>query len=93
MEDIIQLVTKTYGIAGLIMLSPFAAVVFLWRYSIAQAAELAKVNEQRIADAKAISEKLLMMVKEQSTLNQQTNSALERVGDVMALLSSNQLRT
>lgn len=93
MEEIVQLVTKTYGVAGLIMLSPLVAVVFLWRQNLAQTIELARVNEQRIADAKAVSEKLLLMVKEQSTLNQQTNSALERVGDVITMLSTHQLRT
>ena len=47
MEELIQLIAKTYGLAGLIMLSPFVAVVFLWRHTVAQTKEIARVNEQR----------------------------------------------
>ena len=87
MEDLLQLIVKTYGLAGLIMLSPFIAVVFLWRHNISQAKEIARINEQRVQDSKAISDKLMVIVGEQSGLNKETNMALERVGDMMSVLS------
>lgn len=90
MEDIVQLILKTYGVAGLIMLSPFVAVVFLWRHCVSQAkeqaAEIARINEQRVAEAKATTEKLIALVSEQSSLNKETNMALERVGDALAYI-------
>jgi single-stranded DNA-specific DHH superfamily exonuclease len=92
MEDLAQLVIKTYGIAGLIMISPFIAVVFLWRHCVSQAkeqaAEISRINEQRVAELKATTEKLVALISEQSALNKETNMALERVGDVLLHLPS-----
>lgn len=34
MEEIISLITKTYGIAGVIMLSPFMGLVVVWRHNV-----------------------------------------------------------
>lgn len=31
MEELLQLVLKTYGIAGVVMMSPLGAVVYLWK--------------------------------------------------------------
>lgn len=90
MEEVIQLIAKTYGIAGLIMLSPFVAVVFVWRHSILQGKELSRINEQRVVEARAIIDKLIIIVGEQSALNKETNIALERVGDMMSIMTSQQ---
>lgn len=90
MEEVIQLIAKTYGVAGLIMLSPFVAVVFIWRHSILQGKELARINEQRVVEARAIIDKLIVIVGEQSALNKETNIALERVGDMMSIMTSQQ---
>ncbi len=87
MDDLLALIVKTYGLAGLIMLSPFVAVFFLAKHIINQTKEIARINEQRVADAKAISDKLMTIVSEQSGLNKETNMALERVGDMMSVLS------
>lgn len=88
MEELIQLIAKTYGLAGLIMLSPFVAVVFLWRHTVAQTKEIARVNEQRVQEAKEIVSKLLTALNELSATNKETNIALERVGDLMSVLSN-----
>jgi single-stranded DNA-specific DHH superfamily exonuclease len=92
MEDLAQLIIKTYGIAGLIMLSPFVAVVFLWRHCVSQAkeqaAEISRINEQRVAEVKATTEKLIALISEQSALNKETNMALDRVGDALSYLPS-----
>lgn len=99
MEELVQLIVKTYGVAGLIMLSPFAAVIFLWRHYIKvvekhhKAIEdlqnkLHDLNQKRVDDAKAITERVITLVGEQSSLNKETNMALERVGDALALIPS-----
>lgn len=87
MEELITLILKSYGIIGLIMCSPFVAVVFLWKNVIALHKELYKVHEMRINDAKAVSEKLMMIVQEQSSLNKETNLILERVGESLSYLA------
>ncbi len=44
MEELIALISKTYGIAGLIMLSPFMGLVVVWRHNI-------KLQEQKDAQS------------------------------------------
>jgi hypothetical protein len=34
MEELIQLIAKTYGIVGIILLTPTAACIFLWRHYV-----------------------------------------------------------
>lgn len=115
MDKIIQLTLETYGISGMVMLSPLLAVVYLWRenQSLTQkhSDELAKLNasrvsdsqkcvscpnvaalneiqNQRVKDAQQIGNKLIQVMSEQSALNQQTNSALEQLGNVLSLQSA-----
>jgi hypothetical protein len=45
--------------------------------------KMGKIYEQRVADAQAISEKLVEMAAEQSALNRETNIALLRIGDTL----------
>jgi hypothetical protein len=104
MEELVQLVLKTYGIAGLVMLSPFAGVVYLWRHNVQLQKELISTSrsyaekiqvasektvdaqKQRVADAQAIMDRLVTMVGEQSSLNKETNLALERLTDLLSLM-------
>lgn len=53
MEKLFQLVMETYGIAGVIMLSPFVAVIAMWRE-----------NSKLHADAEAASMKYMATCKE-----------------------------
>lgn len=106
MDEIIQLVIKSYGVIGLVMLSPFVAVFFLWKQNqvlhkqiadlttassdriVAAGEKVVEAQRQRVADAQAIMERLVVMVGEQSGLNKETNVALERVGDLMSMMSA-----
>jgi len=106
MEEIIQLVVKSYGVIGLVMLSPFVGVWFLWKQNqklhdqiaaltqasserlVAAGEKVVAAQQQRVVDAQAIMERLVTMVTEQSGLNKETNLALERVSDLMSMMSS-----
>lgn len=96
-EDLLALIMKTYGIAGLLIVAPLIAVVFLWQNNkdlhtqvVAQAALVAAAEKsrgddqsKRVADTERMAEKLLAVVKEQTALGVESNSLLERlVGSV-----------
>ena len=90
MEEIFLLISKTYGIAGLILLSPFVGLGLMYRQNIRLQGDVVKATKenvesqkQRVKDAQDISNKLLEVVKEQSSLNTETNIALERIGDAL----------
>lgn len=130
MQEIFELILKTYGIAGILILAPFGAAIYLWRDNqslnkdlIASAKEsttaakessaklaetqaafvtklaeahtefskkLSEANDkvvaaqvQRVQDAQALTGKLMEIVSEQSSLNKETNNALERLHDVV----------
>ncbi len=85
MDDLILSIQKSYGLVGLFMISPIAAVVFLWRQLLKTQDKLEAAKDDRTNDAKAISEKLIALVGEQSALNKETTVALERVGDMLSL--------
>lgn len=92
-EELLALIMKTYGIAGLLIVAPIIAVVFLWKNNnalqsqvVAQAAlvaaaEKARGDDQskRVADTERMAEKLLLVVKEQTALGSESNSLLERL--------------
>lgn len=99
MEELIQLIAKTYGIAGLIMLSPFILLGYVWKSNQKLHAQVAKVQEERalavekvqearVNDAKAMSEKMLVLVEEQAGLNKETNIALDQVRDLLMKVTS-----
>jgi hypothetical protein len=95
MEEIFKLIVRSYGIIGLVLLSPFVAVFFLWKHNQKlqdkHEAALDKVNDthlKRVDDAKQISEKLMGMVQEHAELTKETNVALDRVGDALTILQS-----
>jgi predicted sugar kinase len=95
MDDLIQLVTKTYGLVGVILLAPFVLMKFLWSDNKSLRKQLADANERvvatqekRIEDAKAISQKLIEMSSEHAGLTKETNIALDRVGDTLTVMAS-----
>jgi len=85
MEKIVQLVMETYGVAGLVMLSPFAAVVVLWRENL-RIQKDAKDSETKYRTSctdcdKAYADKL-------ASINDKLVSAHEqRVKDAQAITS------
>lgn len=97
MEELLALILKTYGVAGLLIVAPIIACVFLWRGNnalqlqvIAQAALVSAAEKdrgddqsKRVADTERMAERLLLVVKEQTALGVEQNSMLERlVGSV-----------
>ena len=95
MDEIIGLITKSYGLVGLLVISPVVALKFLWADNQKLRADLQAANdkvaaiaEKRVDDVKAIAEKLMSMATEQSQLSQETNTALERVGDALTVVAN-----
>lgn len=95
MDKLYQLIMDTYGIAGIITLSPLIGVVMLAREVRRLTDELVKTTttwsekvsaaqQARIDDSKAISDRLMQVVTEQAALNKETNIALDRIGDAMS---------
>ena len=99
MDELVQLLVKTYGLLGILLLAPFIATVYVWNenkrlHGHHEATEttnnntvtlmndkIVKAQEQRVADAQAITNKLVEIVSEQSALNKETNLVLERIKD------------
>lgn len=95
MEELFTLIAKSYGLVGLVLLSPFVAMVFLWRNNQELHKELAAANEkigavkdQRVEDAKEVAASLLKMTAEHAALSKETNMALERVGDLLTVMQN-----
>lgn len=95
MEEIFLLIQKTYGIAGLILLSPFVGLVIVFRHNTRLQTEVVKATietveaqKQRVKDAQDVNVRLIEVIKEQSSLNTETNLALERIGDALNEIQS-----
>lgn len=106
MDELFALIGKTYGIAGLIMLSPFAGIIIVWRHNIelqkdkddqnkanneavkVMQAALTTVQESRVADAKAISEKILVFVAENAKVSSEISSALDQVRELLMRITT-----
>ncbi len=102
MNDFIELIQKTYGLAGILTLIPALAATVLYRDGrrkekehekeirlLNQASEekLERLQNQRVSDAQAISTKLVGIVSDQSSLNKETNLALGRISETMTHLN------
>lgn len=103
MDELVQLIAKTYGIAGLIMLSPFIMLSYVWRSNIKlhtevskiqelRTADITKVQEARVNDAKQISDKMMELVEEQAGLNKETSMALDQVRELLMKITAPQKR-
>lgn len=99
MENIVELIIKSYGVIGLILVSPLVAMKFLWNHNQQlqkdlQAAndKVVEVSNKRTEDAKAIAEKLMEMAGEHAGLTKETNMALDRVGDTLTLIANQDRR-
>lgn len=95
MEELVQLIVKSYGVVGLIMLSPLVGIVYVWRHShqIQSAADterakmqesLNQVNEKRVNDLKEISERLVKVISTNTSTTAETNILLERLGSYLS---------
>jgi len=88
MDELIQLVFKSYGIVGVIIFTPVIAVVFLWRHTQTLQERLQTANDKRIEDSQRISDKLMGMASEHAVLAKETNMALDRIGDMMTAVQT-----
>jgi hypothetical protein len=99
MQEILELIAKTYGLVGVFLVLPLVSSVVLWRDNKSLRDENKRLHEdsarhiqecnnavvdsqkQRVADAQAISAKLIEMVSEQASLNKETILSLDRISD------------
>jgi hypothetical protein len=92
MNEVIELIAKTYGIVGVLILLPVVSTVWLALESRriqkdksaiekALTEKLESVHNQRVEDAKAISGKLMEMASETSSLSKETNIVLHRISE------------
>jgi len=94
-DELLKLIMNTYGIVGLIILSPLVALKFMWEHSKDLQKQLQAANERvnethsrRVEDAKEVGGKLMEMIGEHAELSKETNMALERVGDMLSVLQN-----
>ena len=97
MEDLLTLILKTYGIAGVLILLPAFAAVALFlqnrtlhtevvaQTTLALTAQRDRANDQaaRVADTERAMLKLLEVVKEQTALNTEINSVMSRLAETV----------
>lgn len=100
MEELLQLVWKSYGLVGFLILLPVVACVFLWKQNLALHKDVAvqsgvafdvqrqRTNDQskRLADYERMMETLVQLIKEQSALNAETNGVLTRMNETVERL-------
>lgn len=115
MEELFQLLVKSYGIVGLLIAAPFGAAVYLWKDNkelnkdlvslgkehaktlqelhAAHAKVLTEANDkvvvaqqQRVQDAQGVMSKMIEIVSEQSSLNKETNIALDRISETVSVM-------
>jgi hypothetical protein len=92
-EELFNLIVKTYGLAGVLMMAPVVALVFIWKHAEKLQKKLDTANDRvnevhakRVEDAKQVAEKLMAMVQEHGALSKETNIALDKVGDLLTIL-------
>ena len=90
MEELLQLIAKTYGMVGILILAPLVALVYVWRQNLKLHEEVVtatqqatKATEQRVTDAQQITTKIIALVEEQAGLNKETNIALDQVRELL----------
>lgn len=98
MEELLTLIYKTYGIVGLLIISPVVACIYLWRENKTnhresnrqvQAANdrVAAALQQRVVDAQSITNKLVEIVSEQAAVNRETSLALAQLENKLSTMS------
>lgn len=84
MEELIESVQQSYGIVGVILASPLAALIYIWKDNKALQEQVVEAQKQRVADAQNVSDKLIVMVQEQAGLAKESNIALDRLGNMLS---------
>lgn len=83
MDEIIQLVFKSYGLLGLLIIAPWFAAWLFWKEGKEIHEKLSASQQQRVADAQEISKGLITAAAEDSALKKETNLLLERMGETL----------
>lgn len=98
MEELLLLIQKTYGLIGIFLVAPVLALIVVWKQNSKLQGEVVKTKnevveaqKQRVKDAQDINTKLIELVKEQTSLNTETNLALERIGDALNELQTQRM--
>ena len=97
MEELFTLIYKSYGLVGILVISPVVACIYIWRENkalhLATARQIAVSHDrvaaalqQRVEDAQSITNKLVEIVSEQAAVNRETNLALDRLETKLAVL-------
>ncbi len=86
MDELMKLVMQSYGLVGLVLVSPMIAMVFLWRDNKKLQREVVAAQTQRVTDAQQVTEKLIEMVSEHAGLAKETNIALDRIAGLLTTL-------
>lgn len=95
MEDLFQLILKTYGIAGVLLLLPVFSTIVLWKQNkslhdevVAQTNSAVEAQKQRVedsnkrvADNERMMNRLMEVVREQAQINTDVKNVLDRVAD------------
>lgn len=92
MEELVQLVIKSYGLVGLFILAPMVALSYLWRRNNKLDADISRIQELRVNDAKAIAEKMMEIAIEQSATSKETSIALDQVRELLGKITANPRR-
>lgn len=102
MEELINLVVKTYGLVGFVLLAPYVALVYMWRQNVKLNADLVAYGEklamakegvtaaqaQRVVDAQQTATKMMELVSEQSGLNKETNITLDQLRELLMMMQT-----
>lgn len=93
MDELVQAITKTYGLVGLMIAAPYYLCWILLRMYREANKETAAVQQQRVADAQAISDKIIILVKEQTAMDTETKRSLDQFREALVLSASAPLPT
>lgn len=99
MDHLLDLVVRTYGIVGIIILAPYFACGFMWREIRAQAVKIEDKNKElldkltdlqnkRLDDAKHLATKMADVSQAQSLSSSETNMTLQRISDIISELTA-----
>jgi hypothetical protein len=78
-EEIISLITKTWGIAGILLAAPFFAVWVLWRQNVSLSRELRKVVEGSKQELTAANDKASKIQEQRVTDAQAVTTKMMQV--------------
>lgn len=106
MEDLFQLILKTYGIAGVLLLLPVVSMMVLWRQNkalhdevvsqtnTAIEAQKQRVEDQnkRVADNERMMTRLMEVVREQAQINTDVKNVLDRLAESVDRMERAQLK-